>query len=82
MHCLQVKAGAGTVDCTFKVSSQSNAPTVFVWDDSGEFYLSVTTIGPAVEFEMPVEQFGRHFTVQVGQRTTPVVLYGELCFTD
>ncbi len=77
MQCLQLRAGIGTTECTWAVSSQLREWVVFIWDDLGELVARLTASEPSLNFEMPVDTFDKHFTVQVGQRTAGFVLYGK-----
>ncbi len=83
LHCRQLRAGAGTAECVWTVSSQYNEWVVFIWDALGELFARLTTSELSLIFEIPVAAFGNHFTVQIGQRTTELVLYGWfalICF--
>ncbi len=76
LHCRQLRAGAGTTECAWTGSSQVGEWSVFIWDNFGELFAQMTTSEPSLEFEMPVATFGKHFTVQIGQRTIELVLHG------
>ncbi len=82
LRCRQLKAGASLIECKWMGSPKPNGWLVFVWDASGELLVEMTASELSLEFEMPFFMFEEHFTVQVEQCTTPLILYGESLYID
>ncbi len=80
LHCKQVIAGKGDTECLWTDSLQRNESPAFIWDASGELLVRMPSSGMSLKFVMSVEMFEKQFTVQVGERTTSLILYSESIF--
>ncbi len=77
LHCKQVIAGKFDAECHWAGSLPRNQSSVFIWDASGELFVQMTSSGLSLEFQISDEVFEKQFTVQVGEKTTPLIFYGE-----
>ncbi len=80
LHCQQRTAGKGLIECDWAGSPQRNESFVFLWKASGNLLTRFKPSTPSLELTMPAEMFEKQYIFQVGERTTPVILYGESLF--